>query len=50
MRLSFVTAIYRKEVLDLVRDRRTLISMVIVPVLVIPALMFVMTRLIGSME
>ena len=50
MRLSFITAIYQKEMLDLVRDRRTLISMVIVPVVVFPLIMFVATRLVGSME
>src|SRR3974377_1665151 len=50
MRLPYVGAIYRKEVLDLIRDRRTMISMVIVPVLVIPLLMLVVTRLVSSME
>ena len=50
MRLPYVAAIYRKEVLDLIRDRRTMISMVIVPVLVIPLLMLVVTRLVSSME
>ena len=50
MRLPYIAAIYRKEVLDLIRDRRTMISMVIVPVLVIPLLMLVVTRLVSSME
>jgi sodium transport system permease protein len=31
--------VYRKELLDLLRDRRTLISMIVVPVLVMPLLM-----------
>lgn len=50
MRLSIVNAIYRKEMLDLVRDRRTLISMVAVPLLVIPLLLNVSTRLISRMQ
>jgi sodium transport system permease protein len=50
MRLPFIAAIYQKEMLDLIRDRRTMISMVIVPVVVFPLLMFVVGRLIGSME
>jgi sodium transport system permease protein len=50
MRLSIVNAIYRKEMLDLVRDRRTLISMVAVPVLVIPLLLNVSTRLMSRIQ
>lgn len=50
MRLSIVNAIYRKEMLDLVRDRRTLISMVVVPVLLIPLLLNVSTRLMSRMQ
>jgi sodium transport system permease protein len=50
MRLSIVNAIYRKEILDLVRDRRTIISMVVVPVLLIPLLLNVSTRLMSRME
>lgn len=38
MRLRMIPAIYRKEMLDMARDRRTLISMVLVPVLAIPLL------------
>lgn len=50
MRLSIVHAIYRKEMLDLVRDRRTLISMVAVPVFLIPLLLNVSTRLMSRMQ
>jgi sodium transport system permease protein len=50
MRLSIVNAIYRKEMLDLIRDRRTMISMVVVPVLLIPLLLNVSTRLMSRME
>lgn len=50
MRIPFVTAIYRKELLDLIRDRRTLISMVVVPVLVFPIIMSLMSFVIGAIE
>lgn len=50
MRFSIVSAIYHKEILDMVRDRRTLISMVAVPLLVIPLLLNVSTRLIARMQ
>jgi sodium transport system permease protein len=50
MRLSIVNAIYRKEMLDLVRDRRTMISMVVVPVLLVPLLLNVSTRLMSRIE
>jgi sodium transport system permease protein len=50
MRLSIVNAIYRKEMLDLARDRRTLISMVVVPVLLVPLLLSASTRLMSRMQ
>ena len=50
MRLSIVNAIYRKEMLDLIRDRRTLISMVVVPLLVIPLLLNVSLRLVSKLQ
>jgi sodium transport system permease protein len=50
MRSKFIRAIYRKEVLDLLRDRRTMISMVAVPALVFPLLMFAATKVIGAIE
>ncbi len=50
MRFSLVSAIYKKEMLDLVRDRRTLISMVAVPLLLIPLMLNVSTRLMSRME
>ncbi|MFB0568785.1 MAG: ABC transporter permease subunit [Nitrososphaeria archaeon] len=40
MKLRHVTAILRKEFVDAIRDRRTLISMVIFPVILMPILMF----------
>lgn len=50
MRIKYIAAIYQKELLDLVRDRRTLISMVIVPLFVFPIIMIVVTRVIGSIQ
>jgi sodium transport system permease protein len=48
MRLSSIAAIYRKEMTDTVRDRRTLISMVIVPLAVIPLLFGLVSRFTGA--
>jgi sodium transport system permease protein len=50
MRLPYVLSIYRKEMRDLIRDRRTMISMVIVPLLVFPLLMIVVTRVMVAMQ
>jgi sodium transport system permease protein len=50
MRFSIIQTIFRKELLDMSRDRRTLISMVAVPVLVIPLLLQVVTRVTTRME
>ncbi len=50
MRFPIVNAVYRKEMLDLVRDRRTLISMVVVPLVVIPLLLNVSMRLMSRMQ
>lgn len=47
MRLNIIAAIYRKEVLDLVRDRRTLISMIVVPMLVFPLMMIAGASIVG---
>ncbi len=41
MKLRGVGVVYRKELRDLLRDRRTIVSMIVVPVLVIPLLMLV---------
>jgi len=50
MRFSLIKAIYQKELLDLVRDRRTLISMVVVPVVVLPLIFSLSTRVMGRIE
>jgi sodium transport system permease protein len=42
MNLRTLRVLFRKEILDLLRDRRTLISLVIVPMLIGPAMMSVM--------
>ena len=50
MRFSILGALYRKEMIDLIRDRRTLISMVVVPLIVLPLLMNLSIRLISRMQ
>lgn len=40
MRLAHIGIVYRKEMLDTLRDRRTLISMIVVPLLLMPVLIF----------
>ncbi len=50
MRFPIVQAIYKKEMLDLLRDRRTLISMMIVPLVVFPVLFRVATALTSRIE
>ncbi len=44
MRPFIVKAIFQREMLDMVRDRRALISMVVVPLFVFPLLISLMTR------
>lgn len=41
MNLRRISVVYLKELRDLLRDRRTIVSMIVVPVLVIPLLMLV---------
>ncbi|MGE5486442.1 MAG: ABC transporter permease [bacterium] len=48
--LSRVPAIYRKEMLDLIRDRRAIVSMVVVPVLAMPLLFFVLGKIVTRVE
>ena len=45
MRLRNVAIVYRKEMLDTLRDRRTLISMILVPLLLMPVLIVGMAAL-----
>ncbi len=48
MKLSNVTTIYRKELKDTLRDRRTLIFMLLVPIVAIPLLITAMSWLMVS--
>jgi sodium transport system permease protein len=54
MKLGNVTTIFRKELVETLRDRRTLIFMLLVPVLAIPGIMLGMSKLmisqIGKLE
>ena len=50
MRLVIVRAILQREMLDIARDRRALISMVAIPLIVFPLLISVATRIIPHMQ
>ncbi len=50
MRLDSVPAIYRKEMLDTLRDRRTLLSMVALPLVAIPLLFVVGSKFMSIAE
>jgi sodium transport system permease protein len=50
MRFPIISAIYQKEMLDMVRDRRTLISMVAVPLLIIPLMLTIGTRVVSRIQ
>lgn len=45
-----VATVFRKELLEMVRDRRTLVSMVLVPILAMPLLFSVMHYFMSSSE
>ena len=50
MRFPMIQAIYRKEMLDMFRDRRTMISMLVIPVLVLPLAFSLMVRFTTRVE
>ncbi len=50
MKASVIATIYRKEILEIVRDRRTLISMVLVPIVAMPLLFAVMHYFMSSSD
>jgi sodium transport system permease protein len=50
MKPGVVFTVFRKEMTDLLRDRRTLMSMVVLPVLVFPLLFGVMSRVMDQAE
>lgn len=47
--MNQTSLVYRKEILDILRDRRTLISMLVVPLLAMPAIIFGMSELMMRM-
>lgn len=50
MRFAILRAIYKKELLDVIRDRRALISMAVVPLVVFPLLIGGIARLIPQIQ
>ncbi len=48
MRLSFALVVFRKEMLETLRDKRTLISLVFLPMLLYPLFALLMTRMADS--
>ncbi len=50
MKISAVSTVYRKELLEMVRDRRTLISMVLVPIIAMPLMFAVMHYFMSSSD
>jgi sodium transport system permease protein len=47
MRLQLIKLIYLKEILDLLRDRRTIISMLVFPLLVLPVIFLGLNRFLA---
>ncbi len=43
-----IWSVYRKELIETLRDRRTLIAMVVVPIVLYPALMVVLVEALRS--
>ena len=50
MNLKISAAVYQKELLEIFRDRRTMISMVVVPLAAIPLLFMLISRFMSSRE
>ncbi len=48
MPLSSVRAVFRKEMIDMIRDRRTLVSMIVVPIVAMPVMFFLMNQFVVS--
>lgn len=46
--MSPLRAVFKKELIDTLRDRRTLVAMIVVPLLLTPAIMVGMTRYMAS--
>jgi sodium transport system permease protein len=49
MNLRKVKIIYSKEILDTLRDRRTLVSSVLIPIILFPILMFGINAVVVTM-
>jgi sodium transport system permease protein len=50
MRFKKVKEIFRKEVLDTLRDRRTILMMIVVPVLLYPGLLILITEMTAAQQ
>lgn len=50
MRFSKAKEVFRKEILDTLRDRRTILMMIVVPVLLYPGLLIVLTELTAAQQ
>ncbi len=48
IRIPVIGTIFRKEVLDLLRDRRTVFGMVVVPILIYPLLLIMFSQVLAS--
>ncbi|MBL7191404.1 ABC transporter permease [bacterium] len=48
MKLSQIIIIYRKEMLDILRDRRTLASMILIPIIMFPLMTIGLGSIMGS--
>ncbi|HVK65897.1 MAG TPA: CPBP family intramembrane glutamate endopeptidase, partial [Polyangium sp.] len=48
MRLSIVLVILRKELLETLRDRRTFVSLVLLPMMLYPLFALLMSRMAGA--
>lgn len=50
MNIGIAITVFRKEINDLLRDRRTLLSMVVLPVIVFPLVFAAMSKFMGEAE
>lgn len=50
MKFATVLTVWKKELVDLLRDRRTMLSMFVLPIVVFPLLFSVMTKFMGDAE
>ncbi|QJA08333.1 CPBP family intramembrane metalloprotease [Romboutsia sp. CE17] len=48
MRIKMVKAIFKKEMIDILRDKKTLFMGIILPIILYPVLMIVMTQILSS--